>query len=94
MNNQQAHQALQPSGLLYLGELHPFKQYQGSKARFETGTGVFELDCFVHHVSDFFGAASRNGFACIQLNEWFDDDDRTTIPRLLTMVFAKRERPV
>lgn len=87
---QQAHRALQPGGRLYLGELHPFKQYQGSKARFETGTGVFELDCFVHHASDFFGAASRNGFACIHLNEWFDEDDRTTVPRLLTMVFEKR----
>ena len=32
---------LRPKGKFYLGELHPFKQYQGSKARFETGSGVF-----------------------------------------------------
>ena len=86
---QQAHGALQKSGLLYLGELHPFKQYQGSKARFDTGTGIFELDCFVHHVSDFFAAAQNNGFTCVHLNEWFDEDDRATVPRLLTLVFEK-----
>lgn len=76
-------------GLLYLGELHPFKQYQGSKARFDTGAGVFELECFVHHVSDYFKAAHHNRLSCIKLNEWFDEDDHTRLPRLLTMVFEK-----
>ncbi len=87
---QQAHRVLRTGGLLYLGELHPFKQYQGSKARFDTGTGVFELDCFVHHVSDFFAAAKNNGLACTDLQEWFDEEDRMAAPRLLTMVFEKR----
>ena len=32
--------ALQPGGYVYIGELHPFKQYAGSKARFETEEGV------------------------------------------------------
>ena len=47
----QANKVLRTGGLFYFGELHPFKQYQGSKALFETGSGVFELECFVHHIS-------------------------------------------
>ncbi len=83
----QARKVARSGGRFYVGELHPFKQYQGSKARFETGSGVFELECFVHHVSDFFEAARRNDFALVELAEKFDDDDQTTIPRLLVMVF-------
>ena len=84
---EQAYKVLRENGLFYIGELHPFKQYQGSKARFDTGSGVFELECFVHHISEFFEAAKKNGFQCIELKEWFDADDKTGIPRLLTMVF-------
>lgn len=83
----QARRVLRSNGLFYIGELHPFKQYQGSKARFETGAGVFELECFVHHVSEYFAAAKNNDFACVDLREWFDDDDVNSIPRLLTMIF-------
>ena len=90
---QQAYQVLRKGGLFYLGELHPFKQYRGTKARFETGSGVFELECFVHHVSDFFAAGKQNNFSCVELKEWFDDDERTEIPRLLTMIFEKHDEP-
>ena len=86
----EANRVLRPGGKFYFGELHPFKQYQGSKARFETGAGVFELECFVHHVSEFFAAGKNNNFACVELKEWFDDDDKREIPRLLTMIFEKK----
>jgi len=87
----EANRVLRAGGKFYFGELHPFKQYQGSKARFETGAGVFELECFVHHVSEFFAAAKNSGFDCLELREWFDDDDKAQIPRLLTMVLEKRQ---
>lgn len=87
----EASRVLRSGGRFYFGELHPFKQYQGSKARFETGAGVFELECFVHHVSEFFAAAANNDFTVVELKEWFDDDDdRTQIPRLLSMILKKR----
>ncbi|HEY8560707.1 MAG TPA: class I SAM-dependent methyltransferase [Pyrinomonadaceae bacterium] len=86
----EANRVLRTGGGFYFGELHPFKQYQGSKARFETGAGVFELECFVHHVSEFFAAAVRHDFGVARLAEWFDDDDRTQVPRLLTMVLKKQ----
>lgn len=83
----QARKVLRSGGRFYIGELHPFKQYQGSKARFETASGVFELECFVHHVSEFFAVGKANDFALVELKEWFDDADKTQIPRLLTMIF-------
>ncbi len=85
----QANAKLKTDGLFYIGELHPFKQYNGTKARFETDNGRFELECFTHHVSDYFDAARNNGFDCVSINEWFDDNDRTAIPRILTMIFRK-----
>lgn len=84
----QAQKVLRANGHFYIGELHPFKQYQGSKARYETDSGTFELECFVHHLSEFFAAGKKNNFRLIELEEWFDDAaDRTATPRLLTMIF-------
>ena len=83
----QAKKVLRGGGKFYIGELHPFKQYQGSKARFERDGGVFELECFTHHISEFFAAAKTNDFALMELKEWFDDERQTAIPRVLTMMF-------
>ena len=86
----QASKALRPNGLFYIGELHPFKQYQGSKARFDTAAGgIFELDCYVHHLSDFTETARRHGFNCVRLDEWFDDDDRAGTPRIVSFLFRR-----
>lgn len=75
--------------IVYIGELHPFKQYAGSKARFETETGTQVLTCFNHHISDFTNAAHENGFKLIQIEEQFDDQDRSQIPRILNLLFEK-----
>lgn len=87
----QARKVLRKNGKFYIGELHPFKQYLGTKARFDTAAGVFELECFVHHVSDFFSAAKENDFDLIELKEWFDDEGETQVPRLLTLVFENKK---
>ena len=79
---------LKPGGFLYIGELHPFKQYAGSKARFDVEDGVFELECFIHNISDYLNTAKKHQFECVELMEWFDDNNaKDTIPRLLTIVF-------
>lgn len=75
---------------IYIGELHPFKQYTGSKARFETEEGTQTLTCFNHHVSDFIQSAKKYGFDIDNINEHFDDGDRTTIPRIMTLFLKKR----
>ena len=74
---------------VYIGELHPFKQYAGSKARFETETGTQVVTCFNHHVTDFIQAANASGFQLLQLDEQFDDEDRSQIPRILNLLFEK-----
>ena len=76
-------------GYVYIGELHPFKQYEGSKARFETTDGIQIVPCFNHHISDFILPAKKYGFAIVDMNEHFDDDDRTGVPRILSMLFIK-----
>jgi ubiquinone/menaquinone biosynthesis C-methylase UbiE len=74
---------------IYIGELHPFKQYAGSKARFETESGTHVVTCFNHHVTDFIQAANTSGFQLLQLDEQFDDADRSQLPRILNLLFEK-----
>ncbi|AHM59448.1 type 11 methyltransferase [Flammeovirgaceae bacterium 311] len=78
-----------PGGRVYIGELHPFKQYAGSKARFPTAKGEQVVTCYTHHISDFIQAAKMWGFKVAELNEYFDGDDRSTIPRILTILLEK-----
>jgi ubiquinone/menaquinone biosynthesis C-methylase UbiE len=81
--------ALQPGGHVYIGELHPFKQYTGSKARFDTEEGTQVVQCFNHHVSDFIQPAKKYGLVPVDINEYFDDDNRNEIPRILTVLLKK-----
>ena len=86
---QKAAALLRQGGYLYIGELHPFKQYSDSKARFDTATGTQVVPCFTHHLSDFVQAAKRCGLTLVDMNEYFDEDDRTSVPRVLTLLFKK-----
>jgi ubiquinone/menaquinone biosynthesis C-methylase UbiE len=86
---EQAARALKPGGHVYLGELHPFKQYTGTKARFDTPAGRQVVPCFNHHISDFIGAAQNQGLVLVDLNEYFDGQSREGIPRILTLLFRK-----
>lgn len=81
--------ALEPGGYLYIGELHPFKQYSGTKARFDTPEGRQEVACFNHNLSDFYKAATANGLQLLDMNEYFDDDGGG-VPRILSMCFQKK----
>ncbi|UEG51324.1 class I SAM-dependent methyltransferase [Ferruginibacter lapsinanis] len=81
--------AIISGGHVYIGELHPFKQYGGSKARFDTDNGQQIVTCYNHHISDFTDAATNNGFAIVSIKEYFDDNDRKNIPRILTILLQK-----
>ena len=85
---QEVSSALKKGGHVYIGELHPFKQYSGSKARFETEEGLQIVNCYDHHISDFINAAKRNNLQLVQLAEYFDEHDRR-IPRILSLLFIK-----
>ena len=75
---------------VYISELHPFKQYAGSKARFTTEAGEQIVTCFTHNISEFLQAASKYNFELKVLEEWFDDNDKSNIPRILTLLFQKK----
>lgn len=87
---QEAASALRKGGYFFVSELHPFKQYQGSKARFEQNAETVIVECFTHHISEFFDSAVKNNFTCLQLKEWFDNDDKKLSPRLVTFLFSKK----
>lgn len=80
---------LEPGGFVYVGELHPFKQYTGTKARFDTPEGRQVVPCFNHHISDFYAAAKSAGLKLVNMNEYFDEDDRNGVPRVLSLLFQK-----
>jgi ubiquinone/menaquinone biosynthesis C-methylase UbiE len=75
---------------VYIGELHPFKQYSGTKARFEITNGTQIVSCFNHNISDFVKPALKFGFDLIDLDEYFDNEDRTKIPRIITVFLKKK----
>ncbi len=81
---------IKPNGHVYIGELHPFKQYAGSKARFTTEAGEQVVTCFNHHISDLSSAAVKYGFEIETIKEYFDEANRNTIPRILAILFKKK----
>ena len=84
----EAHLKLKPKGKFFISELHPFKQYVGSKAKYETDQGEEELEVYIHHISEFLNSAKKSGFILVDLQEWFDDDNKD-LPRLISFVFEK-----
>jgi ubiquinone/menaquinone biosynthesis C-methylase UbiE len=83
-------EVLKSGGFIYIGELHPFKQYTGTKARFETSEGTQVVECYNHHISEFLNAAKKYDLHLIELNDHFDDDNKNDIPRILTLLFQKK----
>jgi ubiquinone/menaquinone biosynthesis C-methylase UbiE len=80
---------LNEGGYVYIGELHPFKQYSGTKARFETEQGLQLIQCYNHHISDFIRSAKKYSLRLVDADEHFDNDDRAAVPRILTLLFKK-----
>jgi ubiquinone/menaquinone biosynthesis C-methylase UbiE len=85
--------ALKPGGLMYVGELHPFKQYAGSRARFEQDGETIVVNCFTHHVSEFIQAGKTAGLQLVEIREVFDEGENG-IPRLIVMVFQLASFPL
>jgi ubiquinone/menaquinone biosynthesis C-methylase UbiE len=76
-------------GYMYIGELHPFKQYLGSKARFETAEGLKIVNCYTHHLSEFLLHSMQCGLTLINISEYFDEERTQDLPRVLAMLFQK-----
>ena len=85
----QASRLLVEGGRFFICELHPFRQYQGKKARFQSERGTTEIQAFVHHLSEFIDAAMQNGFALASFKEWWHEKDQNKLPRLVSFIFRK-----
>ena len=78
---------LENGGHVYIGELHPARQYLGSRASYETIEGKKELEAYTHHLSDYFSAARNAGLRLEMLKEYFVEESE--VPRLLVLVFSR-----
>jgi malonyl-CoA O-methyltransferase len=87
----EAKRVLEMGGKFFINELHPFRQYQGTKARFEkNGSTRVEVEAFLHHISDFTNAASVNGLKLVTLNEYWHEADEGKPPRMISFLFEKK----
>ncbi len=85
----EASRTLKSQGQFFINELHPFRQYDGKKARFQRDDETVEVDAFMHHISDFTNAATAQGLMLIKLNEYWHEADKNKLPRLISFVFEK-----
>jgi ubiquinone/menaquinone biosynthesis C-methylase UbiE len=85
----EAARVLTEGGQFFVSELHPFRQYEGVQAHFKRDDETIEIPAFVHHISDFLGAAARQNLALSELKEWWHEEDRDKPPRLITFMFTK-----
>lgn len=82
-----AGQFLKKGGYVYIGELHPCKQYAGTKARVMVNNTEQIADCYDHHILDFIRAARKSGLNIFDMNEFFDNDK--VMPRILSITLRK-----
>jgi malonyl-CoA O-methyltransferase len=85
----ESHRVLETGGKFLVNELHPFRQYEGKKARYSSEAGMAEIPALVHHISDFVNAASKNGLRLVKLNEWWHEADQNKPPRIVSLIFEK-----
>ncbi len=85
----EAFRSLRKGGCFYVSELHPFRQYQGGRARYEQDGQVMEVAAFVHHVSEFLQAAAANNLCFESFDEYWHSEDQGKPPRLAVFMFKK-----
>ena len=85
----QVSRSLKTAGHFFLSELHPFRQYKGTKANFRREDEAIEIPAFVHHLSDFTESARANGLSMKMMKEWWHEEDENKLPRLVSFMFEK-----
>ena len=85
----EARRVLLNRGRFFVSELHPYRQYQGSKATYRVRDASETIQAFVHHVSDFTDAAHANGLTLERVKEWWHEEDQDKPPRLISFMFRK-----
>ncbi|HEX5703885.1 MAG TPA: class I SAM-dependent methyltransferase [Pyrinomonadaceae bacterium] len=83
----EASRVLVEDGRFFICELHPFRQYLGTQARFQRADDTQHITAFTHHVTDFTNAALANGLMVKEMREWWHDEDEGKAPRLISFLF-------
>lgn len=78
---------LKPNGVVFLSELHPFRQYDGKKAVYVDNGMNKEIDAYIHNISDFIDSAKLNGLKLSELKEYWHEQDQNKLPRILSLKF-------
>lgn len=84
----EAARVLSRAGRFFVCELHPFRQYGGTVARFQRAETT-EIPAFVHHLTDFTDAAVASGLSLVSVKEWWHEADRDKPPRLVSFMFER-----
>lgn len=90
----EAARVLVSGGRFFICELHPFRQYLGTQARFQRADDTKHIAAFTHHITDFTNAAMANGLILTEMKEWWHEEDETKPPRLISFLFEKRAKSV
>ncbi|MEN6543036.1 class I SAM-dependent methyltransferase [Parvibaculum sp.] len=90
----EARRVLRSGGVLYICELHPYRQLRGTAARFDNQSGAFLIEAYVHMTAEYVRAGLAAGFEIATMQEPMDKaSDGETIPqspRLLQITFRTR----
>lgn len=86
----EASRILVKEGFFFISELHPFRQYQGTRANFQNNQETIEITAFTHHISEFISVAKGYNFSLEDFQEWWHETDQDKPPRLATFLFMKR----
>jgi malonyl-CoA O-methyltransferase len=80
--------------LVFVSELHPYRQYKGTQARYtDQRDGEIKVPAFIHHISDFVHSAQRAGLTLDGFTEWSHPEDDGGLPRLAVFELTSRQRP-
>lgn len=86
----EASRVLVKGGYFFRSELHPFRQYKGTKANFQRGQKIVEIKAFVHHhISDSLNMGKNHGFMLEDFQEWWHEQDQNKPPRLASFLLRK-----
>ena len=87
----EAFRVLIAGGRFFICELHPFRQYLGTQARFQRADDTKHIAAFTHHITDFTNAALTNELLLREMKEWWHEEDEGKPPRLISFLFKKRD---
>jgi ubiquinone/menaquinone biosynthesis C-methylase UbiE len=86
----QASRVLTDGGLLYIAELHPYRQFAGRQARFtpQGSDREVKVPAWTHTFSEYVSTALEAGFQLLRIEEIGDKPEQ--LPRLLQLWFQIR----